>query len=371
MNHSKQPMRPALLFTLLLALGAGTACDREEPLAEPTVSGDGTVTVVKESGSKRVVERGGKQVGGKYDEVFPPVHSPSAHDVAFPARTGDRWQVIRNGTPVGGEYDRVGRPEFSLDGSSLAFPARKNGEWFIVKDGKKVSKGCQQIGDLALSGDGSSVAFVGWSDYRPTLVKDGQELGRDLELDDAQELRFVPGSESVVCRAVADNRQFLARDGKPITQRYNRIWTWAFGPDGESLAFVAMTDDEQYILVKDGKRLGEPFEAHDMRQLAFSPDSRHVAVPVRTADGWVVLLDGEPRGEPLQANNVVRLLFSPDGRALAYAARSGKKWFVVKDGEPLDGRYDNVSGLRNSEDGTELLFAGSRGGAPITVRHPW
>ncbi|MFW6158150.1 MAG: WD40 repeat domain-containing protein [Planctomycetota bacterium] len=335
------------------------------------MTGKGTVTVVKESGSKQVVERAGKQVGGEYDEVFPPIHSPAGEDIAFPARTGENWRMMRNGEPVGDKYDRVGRPEFSLDGSSLVFPARKDGEWFVVKDGKKASETYQQIGDLAVSHDGASVALVGWSDHRATLIKDGHELGQDLQLDDAQELCFVPGTDSVVCRAFANDQQFLVRDGKPITKRYNRIWTWAFGPRGKTLAFVAMTKDEKYVLLRNGQRLGEPFEAYDIRQLAFSPDSRHVAVPVRTGDGWVVILDGEPRGEPLQANNVVRLLFSPDGDQLAYAARSGKTWFVVKGGERLDGRYDNVSGLRNSEDGTELLFAGSHGGALITVRHPW
>ncbi len=362
-----------LLLAFIAALGLailGLACRRENESPPATLAGEDSLTEIRRTRRKQVVERDGEQIGGEYDVVSRPIHSPAGDSIAFPARTGNRWQVIRDGEPVGGDYDAVGRPVFSADGTSIAFPAEQGGEWFVVKDGERASDGYVQVSDVAINRDGTSLAFAGWDQRGCVVVQDGEPLTVHLDIDDIDELRYDPEGRLPVYRAVVGDEQFIVRGGEPITDRYPRIQTWTIAPDGETLALVATIDDKE-VLIMGGRHLGEPFLAYYAGPLAFSPDSKRVAMPIKTVDGWHITVDGVPKDGPIEADLITQIVFCPGGADLAYAARSGDQWFVVKGDTRLDGRYDSVTGLRNSEDGTALVFAAAQRGTNIVVREPW
>ena len=76
----------------------------------------------------------------------------------------------------------------------------------------------------------------------------------------------------------------------------------------------------------------------------FSPDSRHVALGVRSGGRWMVMVDGLA-GNQYDGIRAPSPIFSPDSKAIAYGAQRAGKWVVVVDG--MEGKeYDGF--LKNS-----------------------
>ncbi len=114
-------------------------------------------------------------------------------------------------------------------------------------------------------------------------------------------------------------------------------------PDGEHVAFVRKTDDDQQCVVLDGDAqpahavIRAPWQA--LRRsclpefspgLFFSPDGTRLAYAVAIGKQWAMVIDGKPG----RAYDDLDLpVFSPDSRRVAYAAKTGNTWRLVADGK--------------------------------------
>jgi len=120
------------------------------------------------------------------------------------------------------------------------------------------------------------------------------------------------------------------------------------------------------VCVQVGPRKDGCFQGVAGSEIAFSPDSRHVAYPARTGDRWRVIRDGIP-GPAWEG--VASLLFDPGGERLAYAALDRGRWRVVLEGTPGEA-FDSLDArsLVFSGDGRHSAYIGWREGAAHIVR---
>ena len=155
---------------------------------------------------------------------------------------------------------------------------------------------------------------------------------------------------------------------------FDQVRSLAFSPDSQHFVYVGITTAKKWVAVLDHQpgpafeRVGNfgwfvggayglllPYE----RPPHFSPDSRRLAYPARTADRkWVMVIDGEA-GPPFEDLNYPD--FSPDSRHVAYAAKRGKKWRMVLDGQEIGPEFDReVRQVRFSPDSQRIAYTGMR-----------
>lgn len=103
------------------------------------------------------------------------------------------------------------------------------------------------------------------------------------------------------------------------------------GPD--HLVQVEVRERSGRTCVSVGERQDGCFDGVAASDLAFSPDSRHVAFPAQEGGRWHVVLDGRPGAT---WDGVASLIFSPDGGHLAYAAFDARSWRLVLDERPAE-----------------------------------
>jgi WD40 repeat protein len=117
--------------------------------------------------------------------------------------------------------------------------------------------------------------------------------------------------------------QSVVLDGVP-SKPYGRIGAMAFNPDSKHLAYRAIIGNRRWVMVVDGKEVGqyESSEWH-LQDIVFSPDSSHLAYVAGEKLGspehrQFVVLDGD---ELTRHKGITgKLVFSPDSKHLVYNA---------------------------------------------------
>jgi hypothetical protein len=368
-----RPTLPAVIAGLVALVVCPGCGERDEELHRPVVTPEGkSVIETVESGQKQTVVRDGKRIGSEYERVFPPVLSPDGESVAFVAKTDDGHVIVKDGKAIGEPASVVLHPTYSPSGKSFAYAeprGQKGRDWCIVRDGKPVGGRYDYVGAPTFSPDGSSIAFAAKKGDKTYVARDGELTGPGH--DDVRKLGFAPDGGALVYVVVdfETGEQRLMRAGKPVSPEYERIWGWAAGPDGRSLAWVARRDGQE-ILLKDGTEVGEPFTANEVVGPVFATDGAAVGLAVGHGT-WSLRKDDARLGDPFEADYVRQLLFSPDGESLACSAVKRGAAFVVKNGLRVGGTYRAVSELKNSADGAHLEFHALVGGRKEQVRVPW
>ena len=154
---------------------------------------------------------------------------------------------------------------------------------------------------------------------------------------------------------------------RPLVSQSRRVWNLVFSPNGKTLAVgiigdVAVWDLEKRVRIFQQNALGSP--------LAFSPDSRTLAISTETeillcnlATTTIDKLTGH-RGR------VYSLAFSPDGRTLASAAEDLKLWSLAAQREVASFRIgEPFLYVQFSTDGRHLI-GGTIGKARIWTAAP-
>ena len=399
--------------TLLAALAAvGTiaaGCGEKEEVRSPVVSKDGkSVAHVVKAGEKQHVVKDGEQIGEAYEEVSELVFDNDG-SVVFKVTTGARQFVVKNGKRVGNEYEEVGNPVPSPNDGSVVFRAQLRGKSFLVNGGVKVPGSEGVIGDPVFDAQGK-MAYMAEKNDKMILVSGDREYGHDdpgittWTMSPSGSIAYVannpnayPSSAYVVKdgvkvygqeTAAAFGKPALSSDGKSMAivavrhmggkarvlldgeqvgGEYDRVKGLEFSSNGRSLMFIAEKDGK-YLVVRDGTPVGDAYDR--VWGTTCSPDGSSVALVALKDGKQFVILDGKQVNPPgFTAFGVP--FFSPNGRSLAYLAWAGRQVFVVKDGRQASEAFDGVHSLKNSPDGTGILFAATRGTKVIRGAIPW
>ncbi|WP_242392757.1 WD40 repeat domain-containing protein [Anaeromyxobacter oryzisoli] len=331
--------------------------------------------------------------------------------VAYVVDKGDRFQVVHDGR-AGKPYPVVGEIALSADGRRCAHGAIVDGKWRMVVDGVE-GRPFDTVRSPVFSPDGSHVAYQAMSGERWHLVVDStvnrgtrtrylnHEFGADSarlafvdDVDDRDQGRLVIGDlgsrkQTVVASGVSamlldagrsrvaavvttEGRQrvlTLALDRPDRVLKgptYDAVSELAFGPDGESIAYVAERSGERRVVLDD--REASLGAGHLVGPPVVIPGRKAVGVLLASPDGSVALQElfaERGRGEA-PYDEAEGLVYAADGRLHAYAARRGASWFAVLDGKEGP-PFDRVVTPVFSPDGRLLAYRARKDGARFVV----
>jgi hypothetical protein len=174
--------------------------------------------------------------------------------------------------------------------------------------------------------------------------------------DSVTGLRISPDGRTLTYIGARDGRSRFVVNGEPgpaFSHISDHIGT-AFSDDGKHWAYVAVRDDDQWVVVHDG--IEDPFEVSLSVSPFFSPRSGKIFYPAQN----FVVVDGKP-GKEYGGGIVGPIQLKPDTEEPIYIASTGpQKRFLVVGGR--EGRtYDNVSSPRVSDDGRIIAYVADRG----------
>jgi len=236
---------------------------------EAAVSRDGSrlAVVVEEAGQVRVVSfalaaPGERTKGEPFDAVDRLVFDPTAAHLAYLGSRGDQGFLVLDGriAPVVAGHVVMG-PLIEPGGQAASFAYAEGDGIFLARfTGAKVDVGppYAHVSDLVHTADGKHSAFV-------------------------------------VERLVGEvSEAFLVVDGAETSERFDKVVTPRFSPDGRHLVFRARKDGRRFLVVADAT--GKVLRRHEAFEQVFVP------------------------------------AFTPDGSAVAYAVKDGSKlrWKVER-----------------------------------------
>jgi WD40 repeat protein len=223
--------------------------------------------------------------------------------------------------------------------------------------------------------DGNRVAYRSLSGGGACVVIDGvagrayREIGKGTPL-------FSPDSKRVAYFAQhQDDFKWAAVVDGAESKAYDNIKEMAFSPNSKHLAFVAQAEHAHFVVV-DGmeQKRHSDTTVTGVSNITFSPDGQRLAYKVWTRGEnphEFVVVDGQ---EGPTWNGIDFICFSPDSRHVAYLAKlwDGNAWvkLVVLDGHE-GGRYDEIGDFFFSPDSKRVAYGarayGRNGGKPIAV----
>ncbi|MER6940745.1 hypothetical protein ABTX24_12815 [Nocardioides sp. NPDC127514] len=247
-----------------------------------------------------------------------------------------RWNA------AGGAYETVSDTGYSAISPDLTLVARKVGcsDIALVEvDGDKQAQRLEglpnpqvtdasPVGEIAFSPDGRLVAGAGLEgDLIIWSVEDGDEVASTDLGNGVGSISFSPDSKKVAV-ASGDSVSILESesgdevDSLVAANVADPVWS----PDGR---WIAGATTEGYPTIWDAETLEavETLPDHPVGAVAFSPDSRTLAVTSASADAELVLWAPKSLGGTGESRDLVRsavpgsnVIFSPDGKALYTAS---------------------------------------------------
>ncbi|MCG3180621.1 MAG: hypothetical protein BIFFINMI_02983 [Phycisphaerae bacterium] len=205
------------------------------------------------------------------------------------------------------------------------------------------------------------------------MVMDGY-TGKLYDAVSENSVRATPDLNHIAYLVRNEGRAFVVVDHReePAFERiaYDTIH---LSDDGSRVAYALNTHSGGYVeWIADGHRLAE---SHFLRELAFSPNGKHLAYHVTTGDGKTRLyLDGQVKVLYDMAS-IQHLMFGPDSERLAYVLfKQGRQCCAAIDGNegPIFERIKwNYPGWNQvfffSGDGNRVAYVGQRDGEDFLV----
>lgn len=369
MNRVTRCFALLLCFPLVLPALLG-GCGGDEAERAQIVSPDGeSVVTIKRSGDELYLEKDGRRVPGRYENILDAMVTKNG-ELVFTAQRDGKMRVMRGDEQIG-EYEFVAGLTASPTGE-VAYIAREGDKWRIKRDGNPEGEGYDNVSRPVYSPDGKSLVYTVTEGDRTFLVRDG--VRQPVGYEGAAAPQFSPDGESVfLVVQVGEEQQALVKDGERITPPLDGfIEDWTTSPDGETTVVINRHDRkaEEYIL-KNGQVIGGPFDEIG-RQPAFGPDgSVFFCGLVDTERGWAIYRDDQRFTDYIEARTLVNLLVSPDGRSVACLASREGRWYVLKDGQVVSDGFDRIRDLRTGPDGRTMIFTGVLDGAETEEEIEW
>lgn len=290
------------------------------------------------------------------------VNTPEATHLAYATRVNGKMAVHVNGVK-GPDFGSIakGTPIFGPINGRVAYIVYENHKAFTVVDGEK-GPAFDGISHFAFSPDGTSWTCRVQNGKKQAVVTNGNQ-GEAFDFILGQPL-FSPDSKRIAV-FVTDGDKRFAVVGKKKFGPYDEVKALAFSPDSRHVAFAARKGSAWH-LVTDGQKGADdniPKGYENISAITWSPDSAHLAY-VAQANKRLLIVEDHREHNAYQS--VSAPLFSPDSRHLAYPAQKGKKWVVVADGhEGPD--FDQLGPSVYSADSSRLAYVGINHDRPVVV----
>ena len=305
---------------------------------------------------KYFVVMDGKE-GKKYNAIDPKSLSFSADGahVVYSAYQGEKEFVVVDGKE-GKEYDGIwGKSiRFSHDGKHYAYVAEHGCSSLVVVDGVEGRK-YDYIGPTSLNvSSNSDIVTFGGRRYENKFsinyfvvvngIK-GEEYDQifgfgtryliDTKKINACGAFISPDGKSWCYAGKRGKYDYLIANGVKIG-KYKHIEQIEFSPTGNRLAFSYLNDNNKWQVCIDGI---ESAQYDELEKLEFSPNGSRNAYAAKEGKKWFVFADGI-RGTGYDEIDGSNLAFSPDSRHIAYIVTKNWKHYIVIDSLEI-GPYDS------------------------------
>ena len=217
-------------------------------------------------------------------------------------------------------------PSFTTRRVELYYIAEKDGDQrYLVRNGEELKPGMGVGYEFAVTPDSTFYAYASPNGNNgETMVVNGK-IGPDFSsIWGAGEFN-ADGTRHAYDAKRGDEYVLVIDDAEFASgvKALKGIWGFTFSPDGTRWAAAFRPNDEEYVMIVDGKefarRKGKP------RRIVFSRDGERVAWLEDAGSTWRAILDGEEGPEVRAIYDEEPPQFSPDGRHLVYFTRDKDK----------------------------------------------
>lgn len=250
------------------------------------------------------------------------------------AQTGQEFaQIVTSKGLEGPKYSAIySDPVFTQNRADLYYiAAKEDGERFLVRNEEELKPTMGSGYEFTVTPDGASYAYVAPCGERVECLIVNGKIGpeytdiwsKPLFNDDGTRYAYVgkKGEES-----------FLVLDDTEFSHGYGSIKSivgLTFSPDGQRWAAAFRLQDEEYVVLADGKEIGRG--TGSPRKIVFSPDGSRIAWLEEQKKSWRAYVDGKEGPEVREIYEKEPPQFSPDGRHLIYFFIDGEKKMHVAD----------------------------------------
>ena len=227
----------------------------------------------------------------------------------------------------GRKYPAIhGELYFTKNRAELYYIAEKEGgNRFLVRDGEELNPTMGYGYKFTVTDDGAYYAYVAHVDEKVrSMVVNGQ-IGPDFD-DIWDPADFSPDGSRHIYSAKKGAEAFLVVDGQVVTHGFGPLKSVVgetFSPDGSRWSAGFQLNDEEYVVVVDGKEVGRG--QGSPRRIVFSPDGSRVGWLEKQKKSWKAYVDGQAGPEFREIYDDEPPQFSPDGKAFVYFARDKEK----------------------------------------------
>jgi hypothetical protein len=258
-------------------------------------------------------------------------------------------------------YERVGITVFSWDSKHMAYAHAKSNKWYINVDGEDGPR-IDNVIMFYYSPDSSKFAYQAIED-ESQLFYINHLPGKTY--DKVSEFSFSPDSKRYAYAAVDKEGSRVVVDGKPDAV-YTSVGEPKFSENSRHYLYKGfIANPYSWVVVLNGNIYGTAY--YSVEQYKFSPDSKHIAFRALKQKGQeLIVVDNKE-------HDIFRIVgmpfFSPDGNHIAYHSMNvdendAEYWYLIVDGQKLPEIYGGF--IR----GTPIVFDTDTEFHTIALRSP-